>query len=199
MGRSDWVWDLVELSAALAAGDVSAESAAFERLSEAGRAREVEELLLQSYLFLGFPTALESLRRWRTTGAPAPEPTAEGPELWARRGVTTCRTVYGDKYERLRENVAALHPDLDRWMVEEGYGKVLGRPALALDIRELCIVAMLVVTAARRQLRSHLQGALNAGASPADVERTLEHAGRLAGEEGRALAEKLWRGVQQRA
>ncbi|UCF21334.1 MAG: carboxymuconolactone decarboxylase family protein [Gemmatimonadota bacterium] len=110
----------------------------------------------------------------------------------------TCATVYGDHYEKLRYNIARFHPDLDRWMVLEGYGKVLGRPGLSLDIRELLIVAMLVVQGAsgRRQLRSHLQGALNAGAARADVEKTIQRAAAFAPAENLELAEKLWLAVR---
>jgi len=189
-----WVWDLVELAAAQAANDTSGTEAAFRRLLAANRGTEVEEALLQSYLFLGFPAAIESLRHWRNHVAEAPEPAAEDWGLWLERGEKKCETVYGDHYESLRENIASLHPDLDRWMVAEGYGKVLGRPGLSLDIREMLIVAMLVVQGERthRQLRSHLQGALNAGVVPEDVEETVRHAAKYAPPEHLELAFKLW-------
>lgn len=195
VGRPTWVWDLVDLCAALAAGDRKAEDAASTRLIDAGQTRAVEEALLQSYLFLGFPSALEAFRRWRARGVPAPGPEPDDFEGWQRRGERTCRTVYGQVYDRLRQNVAELHPDLDRWMVVEGYGKVLGRPALALDIREMCIVAMLVVRGARRQLRSHLRGALNAGVERSELQEVLMRSGRRTSEANRALAEKLWKNV----
>jgi 4-carboxymuconolactone decarboxylase len=195
--ESGWVWDMVELAAAQAAGDASGMNGAFTALRAAGREKEVEEALLQSYLFLGFPSAIEALRRWRENAIDPPSATAESPELWLERGVRTCAVVYGDHYERLRENIARFHPDLDRWMVMEGYGKVLGRPALSLDIRELLIVAMLVVQgeSGRRQLRSHLMGALNAGASRDDVETTIERAATFAPPSNFALAQKLWAAV----
>jgi 4-carboxymuconolactone decarboxylase len=191
---SAWLWDLIDLAAAQAARDVDAMEAAFERLHGAGRKREVEEALLQSYLFLGFPAAIEGLRRWRRIGVEPPAITEEDPGVWLERGERTCAVVYGDHYERLRENIAQLHPDLDRWMVVEGYGKVLGRPVLDLTSRELLIVAMLVVQgeSGRRQLRSHLKGALNSGASPGDVVRTIEHAAAFAPPQNRELALKLW-------
>jgi 4-carboxymuconolactone decarboxylase len=54
--------------------------------------------------------------------------TEDDAALWRARGQEVCRAVYGGQYPRLRENVRDLHPDMERWMVEEGYGKVLGRP-----------------------------------------------------------------------
>jgi 4-carboxymuconolactone decarboxylase len=195
VGSPAWVWDLVDLAAAQAARDAAGMDRAFDRLRTAGRQREVEEALLQSYLFLGFPSAIESLRRWRNGGDRKPPAAAdEDPALWFERGERICAVVYGDHYEQLRKNIALFHPDLDRWMVVEGYGKVLGRPGLSLDVRELLIVAMLVVQgeSGRRQLRSHLLGALNAGAAPGDVEKTIERAAAFAPQENRQLAEKLW-------
>jgi 4-carboxymuconolactone decarboxylase len=189
-----WIRDLVELAAAQAAGRGEAMEAAMARLQEAGRLVEVEEALLQSYLFLGFPAAIEAFRRWRTYVPGPPAGTAADLEGWASRGESVCSVVYGEKYGQLRRNIARFHPDLDRWMVVEGYGKVLGRSGLPLEVRELLIVAVLVVQGApaRRQLRSHLQGALNAGAKPAQIEATIEWAGACAGRDAVALARKLW-------
>lgn len=194
MSGNGWVWDLVDLAAAQAAGDGAGMDAALARLQTAGREWEVEEALLQSYLFLGFPAAIESLRRWRRLRPQAPAATQDGRDLWWERGKRMCATVYGDHYEALRENIAGLHPDLDNWMVVEGYGKVLGRPALSLAVREMLIVAMLVVQgeSARRQLRSHLKGALNAGVTPEDVEATIHRAAAFAPECNLELALKLW-------
>jgi len=196
-----WVWDLIDLAAAQAAGDGAEMAAAFARLRAAGRQAEVEESLLQSYLFLGFPSAIEAFRRWRTDGTPPPAASDEDPALWWPRGQRTCATVYGDHYEPLRQNIARFHPDLDRWMVLEGYGKVLGRPGLSLAVREMCIVAMLVVQGekARRQMRSHLKGALNAGVTPADVEATIRRAAAHAPAENLELALKLWSKIPQKS
>ncbi len=198
MGLGAWVWDLVDLAAAQSAGDADGMERAFQSLGAAGREAEVEEALLQSYLFLGFPSAIEAFRRWRASGVETPGPTSEGPEVWLERGLRTCATVYGDHYERLRDNIARLNPDLDRWMVMEGYGKVLGRPGLSLEVRELLIVAMLVVQGAsgRRQLRSHLQGALNAGAAPAQVEKAVLRAAAFAPPQNLELARNLWSAVR---
>ena len=85
-----------------------------------------------------------------------------------------CGVVYRENYAKLRGNVAALHPDIDRWMVVGGYGRVLGREGLDLPTRELCLVALLAVWDVPRQLHSHLRGALNAGADATDVETAVD-------------------------
>jgi 4-carboxymuconolactone decarboxylase len=88
-------------------------------------------------------------------------------------GERTCARVYGDMYEKLRVNIRDLHPQLDDWMIMEGYGKVLSRPGLDLPRRELCIVAACAASGQDRQLQSHLHGARNAGASDEAIAATL--------------------------
>ena len=139
----------------------------------------VEEIILQSYLFAGFPRALNAARMWRAaSGKPAPtedaEPPVEDLGLWRARGEETCATVYGDHYEKLRRNIRGLHPALDEWMIVDGYGKVLSRPGVDLRTRELCVVAACAVSGQQRQLHSHLRGALNAGSSVGEISGVLD-------------------------
>ena len=192
---------LVRVSAALA-------NRREEKLEEAlkGAARgvpseQVEEALLQSYLFLGYPITLNAFAVWRRiSGRPAPAP-APGPEecaAWMARGAEVCEQVYGGQYEGLRVNVSALHPDMEQWMVMEGYGKVLGRPGLDLLTRELCVAALLAVLDARRQLYSHLRGALNVGATPSQIEHTLAIAAEFQNRDQTAQSSDVWRTVLER-
>lgn len=139
---------------------------------------EVDEVLLQSYLFAGFPRTLNATKAWREiSGIPAPssDPLSDAVNApsWTAAGEATCRTVYGPVYESLRTNISLLHPALDSWMVVDGYGKVLSRPNLDLGRRELCIVAACAAAEQEPQLRSHIRGALNAGADPQDLSLTL--------------------------
>ncbi|MFN2638148.1 MAG: carboxymuconolactone decarboxylase family protein [Gemmatimonadaceae bacterium] len=139
----------------------------------------VEEIILQSYLFAGFPRALNAARAWRAvSGRPAPRQDPEGGTTdlgsWRTRGEKTCAVVYGDSYEKLRQNIRDLHPALDEWMIVDGYGKVLSRPGVDLRTRELCVVAACAVAGQQRQLHSHLHGALNAGASGEEIGAVLE-------------------------
>ena len=131
----------------------------------------IDELVVQSYLFSGFPRALNAAREWRRLSSPPAPTTDEGDDLthideWRARGEQTCAAVYGDMYDKLRLNVRQLHPALDAAMVVEGYGKILSRPGLDLPRRELCIVAACAMTGQDRQLHSHVHGALNVGVAP---------------------------------
>jgi 4-carboxymuconolactone decarboxylase len=171
---------LVRLAARIAAGDEAQLRASMTEAVGAVRQRWVEELVLQSYLFAGFPRALNAAREWRrVAGARAPQADAaeelsRGSDEWTARGEATCRAVYGAAYERLRRNIRSLHPALDAWMITEGYGKVLSRPALDLPRRELCVIAACAAGGHERQLHAHLHGALNVGAPMEWVTETLD-------------------------
>lgn len=190
---------LVRLSAALGGRERERIESAIDEAARIADPAAVEEVLLQSYLFLGYPAALNAIAVWRErTGRSAAEPVADDWEGWRRRGERVCARVYAGQYERLRENIAALHPDLERWMLAEGYGKVLGRPGLALRDRELCIAALLAGLDAPAQLHSHLRGALNTGASVDEVDEALELACGLLPAERAEVARSVWEEVRRR-
>lgn len=168
---------LVRTAAIIAGGDEPAVRSALAKAHGVVRAMWMDEVLLQTYLFAGFPRALNATREWRRISGQAAPLDDEGERfdaaLWAERGEVTCAVVYGPSYERLRANIRDLHPALDAWMIVEGYGKVLGRPALDLARRELCVVAACAIARQDRQLHSHLHGALHAGASAVVVTDAL--------------------------
>jgi 4-carboxymuconolactone decarboxylase len=191
---------LIRLSAAMAARGGEELRSALEEAARELAPAEVEEVILQSYLFLGYPVALNAFATWReVSGEPSPPGVDDDWESWGERGKEVCRRVYGGQYEGLRRNVRALHPDMERWMVVEGYGKVLGRPGLELATRELCIAALLTVLGTPRQLYSHLRGALNAGAEPREVEEALELACQFVDGAGSDSAWAVWNRVRTRA
>lgn len=171
--------ELVRLAGAIAGGSEAQMRRAIGASVTAVDPVWVEELILQSYLFAGFPRTLNAMREWRrVSGRPAPvgDPGTDAERhtaQWRADGERTCAAVYDGMYEQLRVNIAALHPALDSWMVVEGYGKILSRPGLDLARRELCIVAACAVAKQDRQLQSHLHGALNVGATPEQVAGAL--------------------------
>ncbi|HKG91374.1 MAG TPA: carboxymuconolactone decarboxylase family protein [Gemmatimonadaceae bacterium] len=192
---------LVRLAAIIACG-----SEAQMRQALAGAVTEtepewVEELILQSYLFAGFPRTLNAMREWRkASGRRAPE-LDEGADFgnadeWRARGEVTCALVYGRFYEQLRHNIRDLHPALDAWMIVDGYGKALSREGLDIGRRELCVVATCAVARQDRQLHSHLHGALHAGASPEAVEETLEAIADMLGPDDYRRYRQLWARVK---
>src|SRR5213083_1466880 len=174
---------LVRVAAALAEGEMDVLR---ERLAAARRAgvpdRWIEELLLQSLLVVGYPLTLVAFAAWREVAGALPGGgDGEGEELahedwasWAKRGAVVCAEVYGRAYHKLLLNLRSLHPALEDLVLVDAYGKLIGRPGLDLKRRELCTVAAIAVLGTARQLHSHLRGALNSGATRAEVEAVLE-------------------------
>lgn len=186
---------LIAMCAAVGARNKAALTNTMDQVASLVDPADAEEALLQSYLFVGYPVALQALAMWRErTGNAAPaEGTADDPLAWRARGEKVCAQVYAGQYDRLRANIARLHPDMERWMLEEGYGKVLGRPNLDLKVRELCIVSVLVGLDAPQQLYSHLRGALNVGATAEEVETAVEIACTHTSLAAKENARKVWK------
>lgn len=156
--------------------------------STGGASREMlYEVVLQSYLFLGFPRMLisaEVLDRVLPAGKTEPmtNPISEQEsQEWFDRGVDLCRRVYDSNYEALRDKVEGIAPEIFRWMIVEGYGKVLSRPGLGSIDRELSISSFLMMEDRAQQLFSHMRGALNVGASPDLLSQVIEDVGEAAG------------------
>jgi len=201
---TDWKCS-IRLSAALAVPDFAV---VHECLAEAGE-RGVEpgllyELILQSYLFLGYPRAIEGLKRLYDVFPDFVPPSveqidSESSKEYKKRGETLCKVIYGENYERLRDTISRLSPDLDYWMVWEGYGKVLSREGVDPALRELCTVSALVVTGDLVQLHSHIRGALHTGASPDSIRVALSLVEDLASdsrfEQASALVDRILRKV----
>ena len=140
----------------------------------------VREAVLQTHLFAGFPRAINALADLAYL-APLPENSrielghaSEGEREHLEQGQKLCRKVYGEGYEKLLRVMAQLSPDLGRWMLVDGYGKVLSRPLLEPKTRELCAVSALAVLHVPAQLRAHVRGALFVGASAPEVSVVLD-------------------------
>ena len=141
---------------------------------------QVREAILQSYLFVGYPRVINALAALReisgVDGGALPvdlRAAADHPSSWEENGQSLCRRIYGSRYEKLLATMVVLSSDLPRWMVLEGYGKVLSRPLLDSHTRELVAVGSLVPLRVPEQLRAHSRGALHVGARPEEVKLTL--------------------------
>ena len=87
---------LVRTAALLAGGDEPAMRVALSAAHGIVRPDWVEELVLQTYLFAGFPRALNAAREWRRiSGRSAPiddEGATYDQDQWLTRGEETCAT-----------------------------------------------------------------------------------------------------------
>jgi len=191
---------LLRLAAALGTRHPAAIRAEMEVARGEADAGAVEEVILQSHLFVGFPDTLNALGLWReVSGLPAPASAGEDAAEWETRGERVCAAVYGANYAKLRQNVRGLHPDVDGWMVTGGYGRVIGRPGLDLATRELCIAALLAVWNVPRQLHSHLRGSLNAGATVDEVDAAVEIACGFLEPDRAEEVRALWNDIRAKA
>lgn len=131
---------------------------------------QLYEVVLQSYLFVGFPRmlsaaeALDAILPPGTLGLDQATLNPDDPTVWHDRGQKLCRRVYDSSYQALKDRVTGMAPEIFLWMELEGYGKVLSRPGLDIVDRELAIVACLMLENRASQLYSHVRGALNVGA-----------------------------------
>jgi len=130
----------------------------------------IYETILQSYLFLGFPRMIEAALVFNEvfgnderTKAKIKKYSAKESERWFNKGRGLCQIVYGRNYHLLEKRFREISPEIFRWMVIEGYGKVLSRPGMTQIERELAEVAALTVDKRERQLLSHIVGSLNVG------------------------------------
>lgn len=195
---------LVRIAAAIATGD---EGKLRERMI-AARSLEVpplwvEELLLQSFLNVGYPLALVAFGVWRSVAGPVQE-TGESIahpewERWTERGVEACSHVYGRTYHKLLLNLRALHPAIEPLVVVDAYGKIMGRPGLDPKRRELCTLAAIAMLGAARQFHAHLRGALNTGSTREDVDAVLAVIEADLGAERALRVWELWGDVRERS
>jgi alkylhydroperoxidase/carboxymuconolactone decarboxylase family protein YurZ len=174
---------------------------------------DVYEVLLQSYLFAGFPAALESLNILdelrKSERASAPDSPNDGrralnheyaydADEFRISGLETCKKIYTDVFEKMMQRLGDTSPELASWMIVEGYGKVLSRPELDVCTRELVNVAVLTVMGRPRQLYSHLRGALNTGAGETEITDALETAMGLASGTALHSAFGVWDTLRER-
>jgi 4-carboxymuconolactone decarboxylase len=152
------------------------------------------EALLQNYLFVGYPSAIISLKILNKHVRFRAKTSADDMNLYhfRTRGEKNCKTIYGKKYNKLIANVNSFSPELSKWLVLEGYGKVLGREGLSLKERELCIVSVLTALKFEDQLYSHINGALRLGATAKDIEQVIENISLLGKKSLAAFGKKVF-------
>ena len=165
---------LVRLSAAIALGAWD-ELRRLRHEAPAGEPdRRWREVLLQSHLFAGFPRAVEAasvLAAVGGLGTPEPDELARPSDPAAGRALFDA--IYAENAPTVRAALDEAHPELARWIAEHAYARVLARPGLAPDRRELAAVAALAAQGQDRQLASHARGAVRLGATSDEVHETL--------------------------
>ena len=186
---------LMEIAVSTALGDESGLLRALRRTARSGiSARRIRESIFQQVAFAGVGRTINAmaLAQLSLRGGGRRATRDIGPARVRKRGEKVCRRVYGREYPALRAWMRRLDPDLDAWMIDAGYGRVMARPGLDLRTRELLAVAVLAAMRLWPQLRAHLRGARRVGASAAEIRRALAAARRRLSEgDRRRLAEAV--------
>ena len=138
--------------------------------------RRWREAVLQVHVFAGFPRLVEAyevLAEAGGLGAADADEFHDSGEAGAR-GRVLFERIYADKADAVRRRLEHHNTDYARWILEHAYGRVLARPGLTADRRELLAVAALAALGQDRQLASHARGAVRCGATAEDVHATLD-------------------------
>lgn len=176
-------------SAAVAGGDETILSVIVQKAQEFGiEYGYLYEIVLQSYLFLGFPRMLisaEHLARaynYKRESQSELPLTCEQVDSWMTEGRALCQRIYKDNFDTLRTKVLSIAPEIFQWMLLEGYGKVLSRDGMDMSTRELSIVGFLMMEHRPRQLHSHMLGALHVEIPRDLIKLVINDIGEAAGE-----------------
>ena len=183
--RSNEYFYLPFLSAAIAGReDIATEAIMRAALAAGIRLRAIDEIIMQSHLFLGFPAMIEAARIFgrvhpRRYGKKTLPQAYDDKAVksWNKDGLDKIRHIYGPAFDRLVAYINSFSPQVLTWMINDGYGQVLSRPGVSFQLRELSVVATLTVTSYTNQLGAHIRGALNVGVATELLDTTIENCG----------------------
>jgi 4-carboxymuconolactone decarboxylase len=172
----------IEVGLLTAAGGIARLERLFqEMLDNHDDLEPTREAILTIMYIAGAPRAINALmalsRVCEARGVPYPEFPQDtrpgGPADQRVTGEANMRRVYGPTYEAFANKMAALDGELWSWFLGDAYGKCIGRPGIELRVRMLCVVGALSTSGLPLQLVTHVNGALNVGATPEDIEETI--------------------------
>ncbi|GHV03141.1 carboxymuconolactone decarboxylase [Campylobacterota bacterium] len=130
---------------------------------------EIIEAFIHLTIYAGFPAALNAISAAReifTARKIAPVAARHQTDAAARfdTGSKLLEKIDGKGGTAVVDSLAAIAPDLGRFIVEYSFGDVYARPGLTLQKRELVTVAMCAALGTCvPQMRIHMVGYLNVG------------------------------------
>lgn len=93
------------------------------------------------------------------------------------RGLATRKKVMGEDFvTRAFGGATEFTAPIQDHITRAAWGDVWQRPGLDLKTRSLITVAMLAALGKQHELKGHVRGALNNGASPQELQEVLLHA-----------------------
>lgn len=92
-------------------------------------------------------------------------------------GLTVRRQVMGDEFvEQALDNATEFTKPLQDFITRNAWGSVWCRGGIDLKTRSLITIAILTALGRQHELRGHVRGALNNGASAVEIQEILLHA-----------------------
>jgi 4-carboxymuconolactone decarboxylase len=93
------------------------------------------------------------------------------------KGLATRKAVMGEDFVAAAlANATPFTAPIQEHITRAAWGDVWQRPGLDLKTRSLITVAMLTALGKQHELKGHVRGALNNGASAAEIQEVLLHA-----------------------
>jgi len=83
------------------------------------------------------------------------------------------KAIWGDNLRAIEQNLKEVDPDLYTYIRDFAYEEVLARPGLDLKTRELLAITSLIGLGVPKELATHIQGALNNGATEQEVREAI--------------------------
>ncbi|MHC4664105.1 MAG: carboxymuconolactone decarboxylase family protein [Planctomycetota bacterium] len=166
-----------------ATGNTEALKSVFADIFENGHNINLaREAILVVVFIAGAPRVIEALftlsELCSETGRPYPDFPEDtlpgGPARHRAKGEEMMQQVYGPRYGKFAEKMSSLDGEFWSWLQGDAYGKCLGRPALEPRLRELTIAGILSALQRPMQIITHVNGALNSGATLEEVEATMQ-------------------------
>ena len=93
------------------------------------------------------------------------------------KGLATRKQVMGEDFvARAFGGATDFTAPIQQYITRNAWGDVWQRPGLDLKTRSLITVAMLIALGEQHELKGHVRGALNNGATPQELQEVLLHA-----------------------
>lgn len=167
---------LIKVAACTWTNDRETLSECVRRCREVGVPRsQLEEVLLQTILFCGFPRAITAFgtleEEWATTSPSTGGHVAVSQQRAAGEGLFDA--IYGDNSKNVKALLQRHHGELHDFILDAAYGRILTRPGLDTRIRELVAVAVLALADQVPQMIAHGRGALRLGAGVREVREAI--------------------------
>ncbi|MEZ4629597.1 MAG: carboxymuconolactone decarboxylase family protein [Deinococcales bacterium] len=87
---------------------------------------------------------------------------------------TSCREkIWGQKADRIEAGLYQLDEDLAKLIIDVAYENVFAREGLDLKTRELLAIMALMTVGTESEIKTHIYGALNCGASLTEIKETI--------------------------